>query len=80
MPGLVRSTTIDSMKVDPDELVDAIEAAPLIGLSNPNGVSVYRKRYENFPEPVVEKRQAVLWRRRDIEAWATGPRVVRRST
>lgn len=66
-------------KIDPDELVDAIEVAPMIGLSNPNGVSVYRKRYENFPDPVVEKRQAVLWRRRDIEVWAAGPRVVRPS-
>lgn len=68
------------MRVDTDELVDATEVAPMIGLSNPRGVSVYRDRYENFPAPVVEKRQSVLWRRRDIEAWAGGPRVVRRTS
>lgn len=68
------------VKIDPDELVDATDVAPMIGLSNPNGVSVYRERYENFPAPAIEKRRAVLWRRRDIEAWAAGPRVVRRTS
>lgn len=67
------------MKVDPAELLDAHEVSAAIGLSNHRGVSVYRDRYENFPEPMIEKGQCVLWRRRDIEVWAAGPRVVRRS-
>jgi predicted DNA-binding transcriptional regulator AlpA len=58
------------MKVDPAELLDSREVAALIGLDNPNGVSVYRKRYDDFPEPVIEKARCVLWRRQDIEAWA----------
>lgn len=55
--------------MDPGELVNAQEVAPMIGLSNPSGVSVYRRRYSDFPMPVVEKGQCVLWLRVDIEAW-----------
>ena len=58
------------MKIDPGELLEPSEVAPLIGLENPNGVSVYRRRYADFPEPVVEKGRCVLWLRRDVEAWA----------
>jgi predicted DNA-binding transcriptional regulator AlpA len=58
------------MHIDPVELVNAQEAAPLIGLSNPSGVSVYRRRYSDFPRPIVEKGQCVLWLRSEIEAWA----------
>ena len=68
------------MKIETTELVDLAEAAEIIGLSNQRGVSVYRERYENFPAPVIDKARCVLWRRRDIEAWAAGPRIVRRST
>jgi len=57
-------------KIDPAELIDAAEAAPIIGLDNPKGVHVYRRRYEEFPEPVVDKGRCVLWRRQDIEKWA----------
>jgi predicted DNA-binding transcriptional regulator AlpA len=56
-------------KIDPSELLDAAEVAPLIGLENPNGVHVYRRRYDDFPKPVIDKGRCVLWRRRDIEAW-----------
>lgn len=57
-------------KIDPAELLDAAEVAPMIGLENPKGVHVYRRRYADFPEPVVDKGRCVLWRRRDIEKWA----------
>ena len=53
-----------------DELVDATEAAGILGLSHRNSVSVYRGRYDDFPGPVVEKGRCVLWLRSDIEAWA----------
>jgi predicted DNA-binding transcriptional regulator AlpA len=56
--------------VNPDELADVREVANIIGLTNPNGVSVYRRRHGDFPEPVVEKGRGLLWRRRDVEAWA----------
>ena len=56
------------MKIDPEELVDSSEVATMIGLTNPRGVSVYRRR-SGFPQPVVTKGRCVLWRRQDIEQW-----------
>lgn len=57
------------VKIDPKELIDTAEVAALIGLKNANGVSVYRKRFDDFPAAVVTKGRCVLWRRQDIEAW-----------
>jgi predicted DNA-binding transcriptional regulator AlpA len=60
---------VEIMLVDPVELLDAAEVAAAIGLDNPRGVSVYRRRYPDFPEPVIAKGRCVLWRRPDVEAW-----------
>jgi predicted DNA-binding transcriptional regulator AlpA len=59
-------------RVDPAELVDAHVVASILGLSSPSAVSVYRKRYEDFPQPVVDmgKGRCLLWLRHDVEAWA----------
>jgi predicted DNA-binding transcriptional regulator AlpA len=57
-------------RIDPADLLDNSEVAQIIGITNPNGVSVYRKRFADFPKPRIEKRQTVLWLRADIEAWA----------
>lgn len=58
-------------RIDPADLIDAGEVAVTLGLANRNAVSVYRKRYADFPAPRVEKGQnVVLWLRQDIEAWA----------
>lgn len=57
-------------KVNTDDLIGPEEVAALIGLTNTNGVSVYRKRHPDFPEPVVLKGRCVLWVRQDIERWA----------
>jgi predicted DNA-binding transcriptional regulator AlpA len=54
---------------DPDLLVDANEAAAILGLRQRTSVSVYRNRYPDFPRPVIEKGKCVLWLRADIEAW-----------
>ena len=59
-------------KIDPAELIDAAEAAPIIGIRNPKGVGIYRRRYPEFPTPVVDKGRCVLWLRDEIEAWAAG--------
>jgi predicted DNA-binding transcriptional regulator AlpA len=56
--------------IDTDQLVDLAETAALIGIDNPRGVSVYRRRYEDFPVPVIAKGRCVLWLRTDVEAWA----------
>ncbi|MDQ3176147.1 MAG: hypothetical protein M3Q72_01175 [Actinomycetota bacterium] len=58
-------------RVDLAELLDASEVAARLGLSHRNSVSVYRKRHADFPEPVVVKSRCLLWRRSDVEAWAT---------
>jgi predicted DNA-binding transcriptional regulator AlpA len=62
------------VKIDTDHLVDLTETAALIGLDNPRGVSVYRRRYDNFPAPVIEKGRCVLWLRQDVEAWSRARR------
>ena len=40
--------------VDVDDLIDPARVAEIIGLSNPNGVSVYERRYPDFPKRAVE--------------------------
>lgn len=64
------------MLVDTDDLVDSTEVAEILGLSSARAVSVYRSRYEDFPEPVVAKAKGrlLLWRRQDIGPWATARR------
>jgi predicted DNA-binding transcriptional regulator AlpA len=57
-------------RVNTDDLTDPAGVARIIGLENVNGVSVYRKRYHDFPRPVVERGRCLLWRRHEIEAWA----------
>ena len=59
------------MKIDPDELVDSNEVAEILGLADNRGVSVYRARYDDFPEPVAAKGsgKCLLWLRSDVEAW-----------
>ena len=56
--------------VELDDLLDAAEVAGLLGLASFRVVSVYRRRYTDFPPPVVEKGRCVLWNRADIERWA----------
>lgn len=61
----------DADLIDPD-LIDAAEAAAILGLAHRNSVSTYRRRYEDFPEPVVSGRGAgrkTMWRRSDVSAW-----------
>lgn len=57
--------------VDPDDLVDAQAVAEMLGLSSRGAVSVYRARYDDFPEPVIDlgKGRPMLWLRADVEAW-----------
>ena len=57
-------------KIDPADLIDPSQVAEIVGLSNVGGVSVYRKRYADFPAPAVEKGRCVLWLRGDVERWA----------
>lgn len=64
------------MKVEIGDLLDSSEVAELLGLGNNRAVSTYRARYDDFPEPVIEKGsgKCVLWLRADVLAWDRGRR------
>jgi glutathione-regulated potassium-efflux system ancillary protein KefG len=58
--------------VDTDDLIDAQEVAAVLGLSHRNSVSLYQRRYDNMPRPVVERGsgRTKLWLRSAVVAWA----------
>lgn len=58
------------MKVDPLNLINVGEVAAVLGLAHREAIATYRRRYPDFPEPVIKKGTCVLWLLRDIEAWA----------
>jgi predicted DNA-binding transcriptional regulator AlpA len=63
--------------VNTDDLCDAHEVAALLGLSHPNSVFGYLRRYPDMPRPVVTagRSKIALWLRPDVEAWcAARPR------
>lgn len=57
-------------KIDVDDLVDPTRVAEILGLTNPNGVSVYQSRYDDFPEPAISRGRCRLWVESEIRAWA----------
>ena len=54
-----------------DDLLDAHGVAGALGLAHPNTVSVYQRRYDDMPRPVVDlgKGRVKLWLRPEIEQW-----------
>lgn len=58
-------------KVDTEDLIDARGVAELLGLAHRNTVSVYQRRYEDMPRPVVDlgSGRVKLWKRSDVTAW-----------
>ena len=60
------------MKVETDDLIDSQGVAGLLELSDKRAISVYRARYNDFPQPVIDMGagRCLLWRRQDIEQWA----------
>jgi hypothetical protein len=55
-----------------DDLADAHELAAILGLSHPNSVSLYQRRYPDMPRPVLDlgRGRPRLWERRAVLAWA----------
>ena len=66
--------------VNTDDLCDAHEVAALVGLSHPNSVFGYQRRYPEMPRPVVVlgRGRSQLWLRPEVEAWAADRRARRR--
>lgn len=57
--------------VDVDDLVDAHEVAAILSLSHSESVHTYLKRYDTFPQPVIDlgQRRPRLWLRPEIVEW-----------
>jgi glutathione-regulated potassium-efflux system ancillary protein KefG len=58
--------------VNTEDLVDAHGVAELLGLAEPNRVSTYLLRHDDFPQPVMDlgRGRPRLWLRSDIERWS----------
>ena len=57
-------------KVDAEDLIDAAGIAARLGLAQPQTVHLWRRRYEDFPEPVAELTRVLVWNWSQDEAWA----------
>jgi predicted DNA-binding transcriptional regulator AlpA len=66
--------------VHTEDLIDAQEAAGIIGLAQRNSVYLYMKKYPDMPRPVVDLggTRPRLWLRPEIEAWAQHRQPIRR--
>ncbi len=65
------SVHLVTRRVDLDDLIDAVDVAQILGLSQSNSVYLYLKRYPDMPRPVVDRgpRRAKLWLRSEVESW-----------
>jgi hypothetical protein len=50
--------------------VGAAEIAQRLGVARPNVIHDWRHRHADFPEPVAQLRQALVWSWPDVERWA----------
>jgi predicted DNA-binding transcriptional regulator AlpA len=57
-------------RLDVTLLVGAAEIAARLGLSRPQIVHTWRRRYPDFPEPVLVLDMGHLWYWPAVEAWA----------
>jgi predicted DNA-binding transcriptional regulator AlpA len=57
--------------VNTEELIDSRELAAMLGLAHPNSVSLYQRRYDDMPRPVVDlgNGRPRLWHRPAIARW-----------
>lgn len=66
-----------------EDLIDAREVAEILGLAQPNSVSLYQRRYPDMPRPILNlgPKRPMLWLRPEIEGWANsrGSRAQRRN-
>lgn len=57
-------------KVDTDDLVSAVEIAARLGLRRPTVVYDWRRRHEDFPQPVTRLGSVYVWVWPDVASWA----------
>ncbi len=58
-------------QVDSDDLVGAAEIAQRLGVNRSQTIHVWRRRYPDFPQPVVHLQQALVFSWAEVEAWAS---------
>jgi glutathione-regulated potassium-efflux system ancillary protein KefG len=58
-------------KIDPEDLIDAQGVSEILELSHRNSVTLYQRRYEDMPRPVVDlgAGRVKLWLRPEIQRW-----------
>ena len=57
--------------MDLDDILDAADVAPIIGVADARSVSTYRRRFDDFPHPVLRSHggRCQFWLRQEVEAW-----------
>lgn len=68
--GLHLASSAVGRKVDADDLVSAVEIAAKLGSTRPQLVYDWRRRYEDFPEPIAQLGRVHVWVWSDVRAWA----------
>lgn len=53
-----------------DQLVGTAEIAQRLHVAHPETVHAWRRRYEDFPSPVVQLRIGMVWAWPDVRDWA----------
>lgn len=57
-------------KLNLDYLVGAAEIAQRLDVKKPHLIHDWRRRYPEFPKPIVELTGILLWDWRDVKCWA----------
>ncbi|MGO9874649.1 MAG: hypothetical protein ACLPVY_12710 [Acidimicrobiia bacterium] len=57
-------------RLDVDQLVGVTEIADRLGVAAAARVHDWRRRYPDFPEPVLKLAMGLLWNWPEIERWA----------
>lgn len=53
-----------------DNLVGSAEIADRVGVKNPELIHAWRRRHDDFPEPVAKLSIGLVWYWPDVERWA----------
>lgn len=64
------SVEVVGRRIDAENLVGATEIAERLGVARAQTVHVWATRYEDFPKPVAQLKQAFVWNWPDVAAWA----------
>lgn len=69
MPGSARNVVAVAPPYDSEQIVGAAEIAQRLGVAR-GVVGDWRRRYDDFPEPVASLTMGHVWNWPDVERWA----------